>query len=1179
MVGLSLPSNLKSFQRFDIRIISKDSSYTDKTPFGVPIIIETVNTPLELRILCFDIDKSQPRKAGKPPVKVDFDPIVRNDLVELKVDKVVVSFVEVSEKVYMSQPGLIAIQVQGNDKTRILAEIQRNRAIINGRRDALQWYVNNSFQNDLKENIQPIPAVQSRRLDGVLNVLLGGLDFGTGLNRGLTQCAIDFDTIGTENKIVIIFKPKSNTIRKCWVSLHDRGTAGLDAAGLNVNPYFGQFEINFQGVTELDGATYPEELIPDGTKLTKRSGLDAVYRIDNDQKETWVGVTAPSTITSGFVSGSDMKWEVTGGGGSSDLDFIVTIPANKRAWGAGKFPRLFFDGTNAITMRTQYPGGTVTNDAGRVAGNIISKTGWIGIGLRFQQTDTDGEFAVLVGGIVIAKILFQSGALLIQSGDGSTSFVSAYGTYTFPGPGTVYYFFFNIRPSEFNFDFWFNEQFGEPSQSGPIDVIDDIVVENAPFLNQSSFSSIPDRITEIQLTFNSGSSGSIEMGYVSLNEAGWRFMRHPSWTLFDLSDDPVDVEPGIWTAIEIRLGTDTARGNTDGGLVGVVLDGGGANLSDSRALFSVDGGTTWSKITLNGTTDNGLPVPYLLEYGNSWVEAQESEDFVVDYPAKKIDWKGGTNVNAVLRSTRLSADSNPIRFLRGVQPIKIIKASEYTNPLTGGIIQSANKMRVSDIIEHLLEDLTADIPVVDASDFNSAAFERGVFIMRQISILIGIRDLASQYNAQFSLNANAAPTFIFEATKDIVDFGITPGLHEYIVTKDRALLPSNPEAAIIRSHNIGLVSSEVFNRFRVKGKDERTQVVRTNWALVATLGRVIERKPEVFNQETQEENLQRFADAQIDVFGIQVVEGEITVNGMFPKLNGRLDINSIIRVLDENLENGTDITGTANVFKIHRLEFNGGRNETKILVSNRNVHVPSVKRLEELRQVLGGIQRGDPRSEINETALASGLFDASGNQKLFMGLRALGDEVQTEGYIRSLAAFRLQPDGIGGYASFFEPGWQIPNDQQPVDEVVLFEDQRQTSSIQVTTVADSTNYDITINGVLHRIDSGGGATANSIMLQLVDEVDIGGSAGSDLEAGSEPVFGRDTDPTNPSNDTLEVISSGPKKYTISVSGNLTLTVEPTLGLKSLTLTDQSAKLYKWDVSKLHFTFDVTNGIP
>jgi len=360
-------------------------------------------------------------------------------------------------------------------------------------------------------------------------------------------------------------------------------------------------------------------------------------------------------------------------------------------------------------------------------------------------------------------------------------------------------------------------------------------------------------------------------------------------------------------------------------------------------------------------------------------------------------------------------------------------------------------MRVSDIVEYLVGFVTG-IASVDASDFDTPTFRRDIFTIQQINVLIALRELAAQNDAIFTLSAESSPALIFEAAKAITAINIDSlDTHEYVVAINRSL--AGKDAAIIREISIGKVSDEVFTRFIVKGADERYQKTRTNYTLEALIGRK-ERKPEVFNKVTSDSDLQEYIDTLYDVFGLQLIEGELVVDGYFPSLNNRLDINAIIRVLDPAIENGTDLTGTANVFKVYRLEYDGELNKTKILLSNRSFHRSQIGRLEELRTIMSGIQNDDPDG-LELIGLTTGTFDAASNLNVFMALTEGGTEISSVGYERQKATLNIHDDGFAGYSAFFAAGvGHILNDICLIDGVALYAAKTGGAALKTITFTD-----------------------------------------------------------------------------------------------------------------------------
>jgi len=1172
--------------RYNITIVTSAGTIN---PLGVPLKLERITNradELEMTLYPFDQDDDS---------TVDLTVIDRDDTIELKITdendvEQLAFFGDIQDALTVRGDAVNTLFIRATDRLRLLGEVVLNRAIFNGVRDSVGWEVDDDLRSNLKEGIKPIQRAERWDPQGHRDLRRGGHSISP--EAFDDKLSLHWDTAGAENRVAHIFRPKGRTITKIWVQLVAKD--GFGAAG--TDPFFDPFELGLKVALEDDGdRDIPEDIVPGTEFLKTRSGLDAIRRLGNTLKETWKDTSVGLDVASP-IPGSDLVWAITKGGvGGSVVDIIDGTGASfleGKFFGFEKFCLLNYDGTDAVTIETSFPSGGIVNDGDREFDGLGSPSGWVTFQVAFSTTTVEGELGFKVDSdIIAAKVIIRGNDLILshgsESGNVETTFVTDFDRYDSSMADTKHrhWFWFRVRPERLEFDFYYGT--AEEAGSFPANTISRTrtftIGENFDFLDRNTHDSAT-RITKYFVEASdqgSSSAGDIFVGFVTGNEVD-SFQRSPAFCCFDFSDDPVDVPENTWIASEYRVALDAPSGGSkeDGGNLSFLF--GRAGLArDIRTVFTADadGAATWLAIKFGGLFPRyGFQAPIFIEYADTWIPVEEGEGFIGDYDNKQLDWRAGQDLSGVIKTSFLMAD--PLDGPRGPATLPSVRVSEYSNPSQNGITQAANKMRIEDVIEYLIQihndrgALPIASSIVDAFYDTDTTGGLDVYVMNENTILEALRDLAGQFFAHFFISPAASPDFNFEQMTEITLAFVTdnptvfnPQPHEYVLSLDAELF-SDDDAFRVVDIDIGVEQNEVWNVFPVIGADSKTQVVKD----VPHTGRDIIRPAEVFSKEVNEENLWKFAEALARIYGGEVREGVITIADYSPLFNGRLDINGIFRVLDSQMKDGTDTTGLANVFRITKAVFNGENNTTQIHVTNRKVHNPSIEELTELRSILNARTPTKPRTDIRRLKRNAAAIPAAGD--IFFSLNftfaSPKKEFETTGYIRIKATQRDHDDGRRSYIAFFPPGnGSIPSDNDPAQSIRGYRNERKTENIEVVTFvtgAGSTiGFDLSVptTGLTRTFlfTNAGGESVSDAMIFLADEINS-----SEIPAVAVVT-------TSP--DGVEWKGTGPREVVESnlvetggndVTFNPEVTVTPDLDLTKLT--DQ---IFKFADSSLHFT--------
>ncbi len=1037
----------KSNDRFIFTIKSSTGAYTDKTPFGKPVPLEIGwNESDQLIAILDEVDRVT-------DLFVDLSEVVRDDFVELRVNGNVSFFGIIIESKFIQTQQATSVKIVAQTETRILSERQVDQAIFNGFFDTLEWTVNDDLTSDLKEGLKPLAHVEQFDPFGFFK-LVGNIfvSAATGL---FVEGEVTFNETRGHG---VAFRPSRSVIESIYFLVEDTDGFG-GPIGFRDN-----LTVRFYEVNEDPGFTFLNPAFPLvglrfanlNAPVFKRGGGVAEYRLGFRTRELWLS-TITETVTNADITTPDLTtgWEVISTGAGS---VVVTAGLPPVLTPAGGTTILQTKVPGPETFPFQSPSGMLEFD--------LSLTGDVSLEIDFFVMAPNDRLA---GTLKINKVS-GAGDIKLAADDPSDDLtvLSSYpdGDYTFSFRvdfrKLVFDFAFR-RPADGSGDEWFYPAF------------------SFNFLDRlTNFPEEPTAIGRWKLDMTGG-SGTAKVNFVNGNEFVYRGSTRysgtqgPNWVRFDMSVNPLDVVPGTWIAAVILPDDTTGSFDTGRAVIGSIpqlgLQDPEFNIRSTRPAFDhftsgfssgtpSTGGEFARNLDLTPSAVFPVEIPFVVEFADSWRPALEGADFVVDYGLKKIDWTLGENrIAPVTQDTYRyftakftrppEPASGPQTRISGPVWFKQIRVSEYSNPSTGGIIQSARKMRLPDVVKFLTGFVSGISSTIvdgnldgqddaDGVGFNTDAFQIGVYVGKQASVLQLFRDLGEEFNALFSMTPTSPPDFVFEAVKTISDIDpFNPQDHEYVLTLDPDVFDAD-ESLLAMSSNIGLVETTLFTRFPVLGAFP-LRVERVNHALEAELGRKV-RQPDIFARVDDEDQLWRFSDALLQVFGVRVVEGTVVVAGYFPVFDQRLDINGIVRVIDSTKPNGTDLTGIKNVFKIHRLRYNGERHQTEIFLSNRNLYRMTTDRLTELRNTLNNVDESDPKKDPARHETSTGSLSASTFPLLYMALFSSGNESTRLGYRRQLCTQRVHTDGFVSYVAAWPAGiGTILNDQHPIDEMKLFD--------------------------------------------------------------------------------------------------------------------------------------------
>ena len=986
------------------------SGHADLTPRSeVKLLDLTPNQADELFIDCMPFDSST-------GLILDITAIVRGDKINVIRDGQVSFFGEIIDVEQNRDNAEHSVRIHAYSEEHLLSNFPLNRVIYNGFRDLLEW---EAFlqASPTKFGIKPLLFAEVFRPHGVYDVAEASVGFSSTNNNG----AVFNDGI-EDVRVAILFRPRAATINKIWAWLREEIPATITTGEMVLELY--------DVIDDGAGVTIP------GTNVqNRRSGASTQLKIATSPKETWGGATlgtytAPSTIT-----GSDLAWEVETSTTGSNLARVFTTAVAGTPLGDFQAVRIESDGTqgNITRIITDAPDSETTK----------SPSGWVNFQFQLSATGVEGTFEVFVdqgaGRKLAVLIRLTSDTLKVVTGITGDEVETQFGpTLT---ASKKFYLFLKINLERMTFDVWLGDETpGTFTKAG----------QNFDFFDRNTFTATPTEIRRWAVEVNDAvSSGDgIELGFVSGQEIGFEGAgRWPgAWALVDYSDDPIDVSPGRWYALVARDLLTANDGYYTWGLTNNTNRQ--ANSPDFLFYQTRDGGTTW---TLPSGGDRGFP--FVIEYPDSWKAALEGFDFIVDYDNNLIDWAGGTTIAGIVNTDVYQAIGGiGGNDMEGPGTFNVVRIGEYINPPQGGLIQSANEMRLPDVINFIVIEFSSITLINVDSSFNTAAFQVDALSVKYDPPLTALRQLANRFNGLFYLTAEAVPTFVFEPVKLIGNINVSSLQdNEYVLSMDENFFGAGideQDALRVRTSTMGIKENVTFSHFPVVGADPSIKFTSVAHDVETALGYEAWDDVEVFPKESFRENIIEFAEAKKGVFGIQLIEGDVLVDGYWPpsppggNRPGRLDVNGIIRLIDPDLPNGLNLTGTNNVFKIQRLLYDGIAHRTKITLSNRNLYRSSAEDLQDMRNVLNGVELDDPRIDIPRVKTAAGSISAGGNPTLFMALLFNDGELfDSLGYQRIRCDQFVHDDGFVSYTAFFPAGvGTIASDVQRIDKIELHDD-------------------------------------------------------------------------------------------------------------------------------------------
>jgi len=997
---------------------------------------------------------------------------------------------------------------------------QLNRPIFNGYRDLVAWPHQAILDGDTNTNlivspllaqfnadktlIEPLKQVQRYRPHGLYSPANITVSF-TSIGREMR-----FNTAGDERKIAIVFQPRRSSITKLWLNLLDR----VELPGSIANNIRKDLIFELVETEVIEGADSPIDIFP-GTVLVKtEQDKPARRRLSTSVKETWETATGGITGSGAGASGTfgsnsfpeqGLEWQLLTG---VDDDISIIAAVSDFDFGANKLARLIHNAPagNFAKMETLVPA-RATN---------VSDSGWVHIQFSPQTAAITAIFRIFVNNdqgpsptLACSVGLSPSGVgsemdLTINYGDGQTKIIPS--LEQIPDPASTklvlngeFVLIFRIRPERMEFDVFLSET--ELT-------VDSVGILNADFILRDGFSEPPNRISKYEIEVLDGSAaGELDIGYVSGNEMGTERIRANTWSQIDFSDDPVVVNPGQWYALVGRIGTDLPLG-TDDHISLVVTNplNAGHPISPMMRFMSFnDTAGTWFRSSAGGDgTGTPFEFPFLVEYPDSWIDIRQSL-INVDSDNNRIIWAITSRTN-FLPFINAGGSTGPDFTFQDV------RVSEYVNPTTKGIIQPASVMHADDIVKELIS-LEPNDPTSGTTSFSAVYTTRqvDVYVTVQTSILQALKEFAMLQLANMFLTASATPTLVFEELTTIENIDITESeatlkaAHKYILCSEKDIIDpvTKPEFFHTFTSKLGETQTKVFTSFSAYGKDPSIRQIKRNPVLFATLGD-IPLPPETFPKVEDPSQLLDWVNMLEVIHGSTIIEGEVIVAGYFPFFtDGRLDTNGIVRVIDATLPNGTDITGTANVFRILWAMWSIEEEKTTLFLTNRGVNHQSEEDLTRARKSLQGTNTDDAEKDIVRSGLgvSAGGMAGGTDTRIFMALVVNGREMPTRGYRRRLCRLFVHTNGEMTYQAHFpENNGTVENDEELIDEIRLFDNVAPTFVVAIA-LSIASNYTVTVDGTDFIYGSTfkklphGGATGTFVLGEEVTETTGGGTDG------------------------------------------------------------------------------------
>jgi hypothetical protein len=407
----------------------------------------------------------------------------------------------------------------------------------------------------------------------------------------------------------------------------------------------------------------------------------------------------------------------------------------------------------------------------------------------------------------------------------------------------------------------------------------------------------------------------------------------------------------------------------------------------------------------------------------------------------------------------------------------LVKLDYYSNP-AGGILDSTNKSSVADMVKgvaNLVDDwdniiVSGNGDYVDDAEtvgYNDPiAYPMHFLDAAQTTVWGALQTIAKIKKGQVWMHRdNVDSTLIFEAATQLADFTYnSPGAHQYTVsTRDQ---DPNWMKRIMRI-SIEKDVSKMYSRFIVQAKtdpqstygynhfnSEYVEISKTEPQPI----RVVVDSPEMetaigYRKEfilknargvDSYQNALEVAMALKEIYGNDLLSGEVVVSGMFPVIDTSefgiiFDRNAVIRVIDDKNPLLTATTGTSNVFRITGIKYDANSHTTKLTLTTQ-------KETEALLNALAMVQEAQKQNSLENSGrqLSTYVKDSIAQGVYTSDIRvALYDSV---GELTSIGYSRVKPNliQVDDYdyfqlvATFSGGNGTITDDDHPITSCRVF---------------------------------------------------------------------------------------------------------------------------------------------
>jgi hypothetical protein len=313
-----------------------------------------------------------------------------------------------------------------------------------------------------------------------------------------------------------------------------------------------------------------------------------------------------------------------------------------------------------------------------------------------------------------------------------------------------------------------------------------------------------------------------------------------------------------------------------------------------------------------------------------------------------------------------SADWTP--FSSNRFGLKMARMSLYENPATGGLLDANAKSSVYDVATAIVEKIPKwnsiiidgmldGIDDVEGSGYNDPAnWPLSYWAMHEESAWASLQRLAIESEASMRVQTgmNDITTVLFEKRIPVRDFAYTsPAAREYTFSTR----PEDPNwMKHVVSSRIERDIETMYTKFRVIGKKSEG-ISEAHYSIGLPLG---QDQPIIFelnvpeNEEklgfervkefkssstiTTHEQALTVANAAKTLYANDTFSGIVELSGLHPlyehsTLGLMLDMNSIIRLIDDGSPSGSAVSGTDNVFRVTGINYNSREHKTDLTIS------------------------------------------------------------------------------------------------------------------------------------------------------------------------------------------------------------------------------------------------------